>query len=113
MGRRHQLACPGPDRGERRHPGSAGLRAVLPDELPACVRFDGIWSNPPIRSGKVALHDLLSTWLPRLDDGGSAWLVVHRHLGADSLATWLTDTGWAVTRVASRKGYRILKVSRP
>jgi 16S rRNA G1207 methylase RsmC len=77
------------------------------------VRFAGIWSNPPVRVGKAALHRLLADWLPRLHPDGSAWLVVHRHLGADSLATWLGGEGWAVTRVASKRGYRILRVVRP
>ena len=32
--------------------------------------FDVIWSNPPIRIGKEALHTLLMAWLPRLNAGG-------------------------------------------
>ena len=52
---------------------------------PADVEFDVIWSNPPIRVGKEALHALLLQWIPRLRPGGAAYLVVQRHLGADSL----------------------------
>lgn len=74
------------------------------------VKFDVIWSNPPIRIGKTAMQDLLSRWLNRLSADGHACLVVNRHLGADSLATWLTERGWEVRRVASKKGYRILEV---
>ena len=48
-----------------------------------------IWSNPPIRVGKAALHDLLRTWLPRLAPGGVAHLVVQRNLGSDSLQRWI------------------------
>ena len=81
-------------------------RAV--DGLPDDVRFDAIWSNPPIRIGKAALHALLPRWLGRLSDGGEACLVVHKHLGADSLATWLTESGWPTTRLGSRGGYRML-----
>jgi 16S rRNA (guanine1207-N2)-methyltransferase len=92
--------------------GLEGVRAARPEDVPPDLRFAGIWSNPPIRSGKAALHDLLGTWLRRLEDGASAWLVVQKHLGADSLAAWLTDAGWAVTRVASRKGFRVLQASR-
>jgi 16S rRNA (guanine1207-N2)-methyltransferase len=91
--------------------GLAGVRAVRPDDVPAGVRFEGVWSNPPIRIGKPALHDLLSMWLPRLRDSGEAWLVVHRHLGGDSLAAWMSGQGWAVQRRASKKGYRILRVA--
>jgi 16S rRNA (guanine1207-N2)-methyltransferase len=84
-----------------------------PDEIPPDVRFDGIWSNPPIRVGKAELHDLLRRWLPRLADDGVAWLVVARHLGGDSLHSWLAGEGWVVDRHASQKGYRVLRVSRP
>ncbi|MDE3206624.1 MAG: methyltransferase [Acidobacteriota bacterium] len=81
-----------------------------PEEVPAELRFDGIWSNPPIRIGKEALHTLLLDWLPRLLPGASAWLVVQRHLGSDSLSDWLAANGWPVKRVGSRKGYRLLQV---
>ena len=86
------------------------IRAVTPDSVPDAVNFAGIWSNPPIRVGKAALHELLLRWLPRLEPGGSAWLVVQKHLGADSLAAWLEGSGRPVRRVGSRKGYRILEV---
>ena len=72
-------------------------------------RFDLIVSNPPIRIGKQALHDLLSTWLDRLNPGGRAWMVVQKHLGSDSLAAWLTDQGWETTRLSSKSGFRILE----
>jgi len=72
-------------------------------------RFDLIVSNPPIRIGKAALHDLLSTWLDRLSPEGRAWLVVQKHLGSDSLMAWLTENGWQTTRLGSRKGFRILE----
>ncbi|MDE0803646.1 MAG: methyltransferase [Acidimicrobiales bacterium] len=73
--------------------------------------FDLIWSNPPIRIGKPALHDLLLRWLGRLTPTGTAILVVNRHLGADSLQRWLGDRGHPTERLASRKGYRLLAVS--
>lgn len=88
------------------------VRVCAPGDVPAGVRFAALWSNPPIRIGKGALHDLLGTWLPRVDAGGSSWLVVHKHLGADSLASWLASSGWQVERVRSRMGYRILRVAR-
>jgi 16S rRNA (guanine1207-N2)-methyltransferase len=90
-----------------------GIRPVRPDGIPASVRFAGIWSNPPIRIGKTALHELLIMWLARLEATGQAWLVVHHHLGSDSLAAWLGDQGWTAQRLASKRGYRILKVHRP
>jgi 16S rRNA (guanine1207-N2)-methyltransferase len=89
------------------------VRAVAPDDVPPGLRLAGLWSNPPIRIGKEALHHLLESWLARLDGDARAWLVVHRHLGADSLATWLGAGGYRVRRAASKQGYRILDVSRP
>ena len=86
--------------------------ACLPDVVPADVRFDEIWSNPPIRIGKLALHELLLTWLPRLRPGGTAYLVVGKNLGGDSLHRWLTDQGYPTDRIASAKGFRVLRASR-
>jgi 16S rRNA (guanine1207-N2)-methyltransferase len=90
----------------------ANVTAASPDQVPAGIVFSGIWSNPPVRVGKPALHDLLSNWLPRLGRGANAWLVVNRHLGADSLAEWLESGGWDVRREASKSGYRVLQVRR-
>lgn len=95
-----------------RRNGIENVRAVESSAVPDDVRFATIWSNPPIRIGKPALHDLLRTWLPRLAPGGEAVLVVHKHLGSDSLAAWLEQEGWAVDRLRSRMGYRILSVTR-
>jgi 16S rRNA G1207 methylase RsmC len=88
------------------------VHAVTPDEVPADVTFDGLWSNPPIRAGKAELHALLQRWLARLAPDGEARLVVHKHLGADSLAKWLVGEGWVTDRLASHAGYRILRVTR-
>lgn len=88
------------------------VHTALPDDVPADLVFDEIWSNPPIRIGKQALHDLLLHWLPRLAPDGVARLVVGKNLGADSLQRWLTDQGWPTERVASEKGFRILEVRR-
>jgi 16S rRNA (guanine1207-N2)-methyltransferase len=93
--------------------GLPSIHPATPEAVPASVRFAGIWSNPPIRVGKAVLHEMLMTWLPRLDPGGRATLVVHRHLGADSLAEWMGSEGWREVRLASKRGYRILQVERP
>ncbi|MHB1138644.1 MAG: class I SAM-dependent methyltransferase [Microthrixaceae bacterium] len=88
------------------------VHVVAPEEVPVDLRVAAIVSNPPIRVGKSVLHDLLRTWIGRLDDGGEAWLVVQKHLGADSLARWLVGQDLEVERVRSRQGYRILRVTR-
>jgi 16S rRNA (guanine1207-N2)-methyltransferase len=92
---------------------SAGLenvRTAAPTDIPAEVRFDAVYSNPPIRIGKAALHGLLEDWLPRLRPDGRAVLVVHKNLGSDSLQRWLIEAGWSATRLSSRAGYRLLEV---
>jgi 16S rRNA (guanine1207-N2)-methyltransferase len=86
------------------------VRVAAPDDVPEHLRFATIWSNPPIRIGKAALHALLLTWLDRLEDDGTASLVVHKHLGADSLQKWLTSTGRPTRRVASKSGFRLLTI---
>jgi 16S rRNA (guanine1207-N2)-methyltransferase len=86
--------------------------AAGPDDVPGSVAFASIWSNPPIRIGKAELHTLLARWLPRLAPGGTAWLVIAKHLGADSLATWLVEQGFRVERHASQQGFRVLRVQK-
>lgn len=89
------------------------VAALEPGEVPEDLQFDAIWSNPPIRIGKEALHALLTAWLPRLAPGGEAWLVVQKNLGADSLARWIGDQGWGtVEKVGSAKGFRVLRLPR-
>ncbi|HEV7623607.1 MAG TPA: methyltransferase [Amnibacterium sp.] len=91
------------------------IKSASPQDIPDDLRFATIWSNPPIRIGKAALHDLLAAWLPRLEPGGSAWLVVAKQLGADSLQAWIAERfaadGLTVRRAATDRGYRVLEVS--
>ena len=86
------------------------VTAHAPREVPNDLRFDAIYSNPPVRIGKAPLHELLLTWLRRMRPDGRAFLVVQRNLGADSLATWLATEGYEVRRLKSKKGYRVLEV---
>ena len=86
--------------------------ALLAELHQTSTPVDLIWSNPPVRIGKDALHELLLSWLALLSADGEAWLVMLKNLGADSLATWLTGQGWEVSRQASSKGFRVLRVRR-
>jgi 16S rRNA G1207 methylase RsmC len=95
--------------------GLENVNAVTPDDVPAEAAFMSIWSNPPIRVGKSELHNLLLRWLPRLEPETDAWLVVQRNLGSDSLHRWLQaelPEGFAVTRAATSKGFRVLRARR-
>ncbi len=90
--------------------GLANVRVVEAAEVPADLSVDLLWSNPPIRIGKAALHDLLAVWLPRLAPTGTSVLVVQKHLGSDSLHRWMEGEGWRVRRIGARAGYRLLQV---
>ena len=96
--------------GNAERAGLPNVRCAAPDDPALPGAFALIWSNPPIRIGKAALHALLATWLARLEPAASAYLVVQRHLGSDSLQRWLESAGWPAERVAARSGYRVLRV---
>jgi 16S rRNA (guanine1207-N2)-methyltransferase len=93
-----------------RRAGLPNVRCAAPDDPALPAMFGLIWSNPPIRIGKAALHELLAAWLARLAPGAAAYLVVQRNLGADSLQRWLAEAGWPARRLAARGGYRVLEV---
>jgi 16S rRNA (guanine1207-N2)-methyltransferase len=93
--------------------GLTNIRTCKPDEVPADLVFDGIWSNPPIRVGKDVLHEILLTWLPRLAAGAESYLVVQKNLGADSLHRWLESElpeTFSTIRVDTAKSFRVLRV---
>jgi 16S rRNA (guanine1207-N2)-methyltransferase len=94
--------------------GLTNITAVLPDDVPDDIRFRTLWSNPPIRVGKAELHAMLERWLPRLEPGSDAWLVVQRNLGSDSLHRWLQETfdDFDVTKESISKGYRVMRALR-
>jgi 16S rRNA (guanine1207-N2)-methyltransferase len=91
--------------------GLANVTCALPDDPGLPSRFGLIWSNPPVRIGKNALHATLARWLGRLEPGAAAFMVVQRNLGSDSLQRWLVESGWLAERAAARSGYRVLKVT--
>lgn len=95
--------------------GITNINAVKPQDVPEDIRFTSIRSNPPIRVGKSELHGMLEKWLPRLENESDAWLVVQRNLGSDSLHHWLEGAlpaEFQVSRAATNKGYRVLRVRR-
>jgi 16S rRNA G1207 methylase RsmC len=86
------------------------LHVCTPDEVPDDLMFDEIWSNPPIRIGKPAVHALLQRWVPRLSRHGRAVMVIGRNLGADSYQRWMREQGWSCERLGSAKGFRVFEV---
>jgi 16S rRNA G1207 methylase RsmC len=91
--------------------GLDNVNAVRPEDVPDDVRFMTIWSNPPIRVGKAELHSMLRLWLPRLEPGTEAWLVVQKNLGSDSLQRWMDGEfpELTVQREATSKAFRVLR----
>jgi len=95
--------------------GLSNIVVCKPEEVPSEIEFDEIWSNPPIRVGKVVLHEILTRWINRLTSGGTARLVVQKNLGSDSLHKWLIqefDDEFESTRIDTSKTFRVLKVTR-
>ena len=94
--------------------GLTNVHAVTPDDVPDDLTFAEIRSNPPIRVGKAMLHTILETWLTRLVPVGVAYLVVSKHLGAESLQRWVGDTfGYLeVDRLARDKGFHVIRARR-
>jgi len=95
--------------------GITNIVVCKPEDVPKDLEFDEIWSNPPIRVGKVVLHEILKLWLNRLTAGGTARLVVQKNLGSDSLHKWLIQEfspSFESTRIDSSKTFRVLKVTR-
>lgn len=100
--------------------GLENVHASTPEAVDPEIRFNTIWSNPPIRVGKAELHAILLMWLPRLAVNGTAYLVVQKNLGSDSLQRWLADelaaqfpeAGFSVARDSTNKAFRILRVTR-
>ena len=88
------------------------VRVLRPEEADPEARYDEIWSNPPIRIGKAALHELLLTWLARLTPAGVARLVVAKNLGRGHPAALADRAGVRGRPAASSKGFRVLVVRR-
>ena len=102
----------------RRNAARVGVDNVVvsaPDDVPANLEFDVIWANPPIRVGKAELHAILSQWLPRLRVGGEAWMVVAKHLGAESFEKWIASEfaeTHSIERASNHKGFRVFRIER-
>jgi len=93
--------------------GVKNVHPATPDQIDDAIMFDAIWSNPPIHIGKAAMHEMMLQWLPRLNPGATCVMVVQKHLGSDSLQSWLTAQGYPTQRIGSAKGYRILSSRAP
>jgi 16S rRNA (guanine1207-N2)-methyltransferase len=76
--------------------------------------FDVILSNPPIRAGKVVVHQLFIDSWKHLKPGGSIWVVIQNKQGAPSARAKLEETYGEenVIEVGKDKGYRLYRSNR-
>ena len=95
--RRAARARQRPRRHRRRRAGRPGRRRAVVE--PADPHRQGRAARAARRRGSAGSRPT-----------GAALLVVQKHLGADSLHRWLEAEGWAVERLGSRAGYRLLEV---
>ena len=70
--------------------------------------FDHIVSNPPIKTGKAVLLNLINEGFNKLNVGGSMTLVIKKNYGADSTKK-LMESLFNNSQILNRdKGYYIL-----
>jgi 16S rRNA (guanine1207-N2)-methyltransferase len=85
---------------------------VLQSDLLAQVaenKFDCILTNPPIRAGKIVVHQIFSQAYSSLVPGGRLWVVIQKKQGAPSAFTKLESIFGSVQEVLKDKGYWIFK----
>lgn len=72
-------------------------------------KFDVIISNPPIRAGKKVVYDICLNAVNYLNDGGSAYYVVQKKQGAESLIKNMKEVFESVEVIEKKNGYFIIK----
>ena len=70
--------------------------------------FDHIVSNPPIKTGKQVLIDLITTGYEKLNVGGSMTLVIKKNYGADSAKKKMMEVFGNCEIVERNKGFYVL-----
>lgn len=74
-------------------------------------KYDYIVSNPPIRVGKEKLYEIVMNAKDHLKEGGSLWIVVRKHQGAESMLRDMKNVYKTVEVIAKKKGFFIIKAS--
>ena len=98
-------------RGNAMRAGALNVVTSEPAEVPEALRFDRLYSNPPIKIGRDRMLELLTLWLGKLAHGADAYLAIKQAMGADRLHRWLNESGYPTDRAASKQGYRLLRVA--
>ncbi len=71
--------------------------------------YDCILSNPPIRAGKIVVHQILEESIMYLNPGGSIYIVIQKKQGAPSAMEKLTQVYGNCEIICRDKGYYILR----
>ena len=74
-------------------------------------KYDYIVSNPPIRVGKEKLYEIVMNAKDHLKDGGTLWIVVRKHQGAESMVRDMKNVYKKVEVITKKKGFFIIKAS--
>lgn len=89
---------------------SNNVENIFVSDLYSCVdtKFNHIISNPPIKTGKSTLIDLIEKGYDRLEDGGTMTLVIKKNYGADSAKKFMESIFHNASILDRDKGYYIL-----
>ena len=71
--------------------------------------FALIVTNPPIRAGKVVVHDILARSYEHLVENGELWVVIQKKQGAPSAKAKMEEVFGHVDVIAKNKGYYLLR----
>jgi 16S rRNA (guanine1207-N2)-methyltransferase len=71
--------------------------------------FSAILTNPPIRAGKMVVHEILEDSYHHLIEGGELWVVIQKKQGAASAQKKMEEVFGNSEVAAKKKGYQILK----
>lgn len=87
------------------------ITCLQSDKLSAVMdrMFAAIITNPPIRAGKLVVHEMFEQAEQVLVRGGALWVVIQKKQGAPSAKKKLEQLFAEVDTVAKRKGYYIFR----
>ena len=73
------------------------------------TKYDCILTNPPIRAGKVVVHQILEESINYLNDKGCIYVVIQKKQGAPSAKDKLFEIFGNCVIICKDKGYYVLK----
>jgi len=73
------------------------------------TNYDCILSNPPIRAGKMIVHQILEESINYLNNNGSIYIVIQKKQGAQSAIDKLNQIYSNCEIICRDKGYYVLK----